>query len=102
MCILLITENEKPTMLEFNRFVIYRYAQKWKNICLELGLEYDELVKIEDDNNQNPDRFRKALNMWLKTEHPTWSVLEVAITNANRIEASLDPVDCVYGKDFIS
>ena len=89
-------------MVDLNRFVIQKYAQKWKNICIELGLEFDALDKIDDSNVQSTHRFQRALNMWLKTERPTWSVLEVAITNVNRTEASLDPVVCVYGKDFVS
>ena len=102
-CFLLTTENAKPSMLELNRFVVYVHARKWRDIGLELGLEFDVLNEIEvNSNHDNMHCFRRALNMWLKeTQYPSWSELEVAITNVNRTESGLLPVVSVYGKDLI-
>ena len=90
-------------MLELNRFVVYVHACKWKDIGLELGLEFDVLSEMEvNSNHDNKYCFRRALNMWLKeTQYPSWSKLEVAITNVNRTESGLLPVVSVYGKDLI-
>ena len=93
-------------MLELNRYVLYAHgiANKWKNIGVELGLEFDILDEIESKHiHQNVHCFQKALNMWLKTTPcPTWCALEVAITNVNRAESGLLPVTRVFGKDIAS
>ena len=89
-------------MLELNRYVLYVHAHKWKNIGVELGLEFDALNEIECKNiHDNMHCFQNALNMWLKTiPFPTWHGLEVAITNVNRAESGLLPVNRVFGKDM--
>ena len=89
-------------MLELNRYVLYIHAHKWKNIGMELGLEFDVLDEIESKHiHQNVHCFQKALNMWLKTiSYPTWDTLEVAITNVHRAESGLLPVTRVFGKDI--
>ena len=93
-------------MSELNRFVSYKHgiASKWKDISVELGLEFDALEDIERKNiHKNIDCFKKALNMWLNTiPCPTWSALEVAITNVNRAELGLHPVNIVFGKFICS
>lgn len=101
--VLVITENAKPTMLELSRYVLYKHAHKWKSIGMELGLEFDILDEIESKNiHQNVHCFQKALNMWLETiPYPTWCVLEIAITNVNRVESGLHPVTRVFGKDTV-
>ena len=91
-------------MLELNRYVVYTHAIKWKNIGIELGLEFDVIEEIEAKyNNDKVHCFQKALHMWLKKEAPcpSWNTLEVAITNVNRTESGLDPVASVYGKDLL-
>ena len=87
-------------MLELNRYVLYKHAYKWKNIGIELGLEFDALGEIECENlHDSIHCFQKMLNKWLKTiPYPTWSTLEVAITNVNRAESGLLPVTRVFGK----
>ena len=91
-------------MLELNRFVVYvhAHANKWKSIGLELDIEFDTLEEIErTSDQQNIHCFRRVLNMWLKNvPNPTWNSLEVAITNANRIEIGLHPVSSIYGKVY--
>ena len=102
-CFLLTTETAKPSMLELNRFVVYRHSCKWKNISIELGLEFDIIDEIEAKcNHDNTHCFQRTLNMWLKEKPcPSWNTLEVAITNVNRIESGLEPVASVHGKDMI-
>ena len=87
---------------------LHRYAKRfpvnWKNIGLELGLRYATLNVIEADYWQNADRLLMTLNKWLMINpNATWRSLEVAFTNANRLDLGLDPVDDVYtSKDSYS
>jgi len=100
----IITGSTKPTMFELNRYVVFSHANKWKNIGIELLLDFDELEEIDRNGmHQNVHCFQKTLNMWLKnTTCPNWNTLEVAITNVNRLESGLPPVSSVYGKDLHS
>ena len=91
-------------MRELNRYVLFRHSNKWKNIGIELDLEFDVIDEIEAKyNHDNMHCFQRALYMWLKKEtpRPSWNTLEVAITNVNRTESGLHPVASVYGKDLI-
>ena len=59
-----------------------------------------EVIK-KDNPQQSVTCFQKTLDKWLKlnTDDATWKTLEVALTNVNRAELKLDPVDDVYGKN---
>ena len=78
-----------------------KYATKWYDIGIELGLELDVLEIIKTDNpQQSVNCFQKTLDKWLKlnNDDATWKTLEVALTNVNRAKLGLDPVDDLYGK----
>ena len=95
-----MTENERPTMKDLNRYVTKKYATDWYDIGIELGLELDVLDIIENDHPlRGKTCFQKTLDKWLKlnTNDATWRSLEVALTNVNRANLKLDPVDDVYG-----
>ena len=89
-----------PSVIEINRHVIQPHAPHWKDIGLELDLSYDALVIIETDNpNKCVQCFEATLAKWLKANpHPTWTVLEVAITNARRKYLDLNPVTNIYSE----
>ena len=90
-------------MKDLNRYVIRKYATKWHDIGIELGLNLDVLDIIEKDNSQQSIIcFQKTLDKWLKlnADNATWKNLEVALTNVNRANLLLDPLDDVYGKNF--
>ena len=90
-------------MRDLNRYVM-KYATDWYDIGIELGLELDVLDIIEKDNPQKSVKcFQKTLDKWLKlnTDDATWKALEVALTNVNRTNLGLNPVDDVYGKDML-
>ena len=55
----------------------------------------------KDNPQQSVTCFQQTLDKWLKlnANDATWKTLEVALTNVNRAELGLDPVDDVYGKD---
>ena len=89
-------------MKYLNRYVTRKYATDWYDIGIELGLELDVLDIIKKDNPQDGVTcFQKSLDKWLKlnTDGATWKELEVALTNVNRANLGLDPVDDVYGKE---
>jgi len=93
-------EDDTPTMRDLNRYVINKYAANWKDVGLELGLEFDVLDVIERDNSQQSVAcFQKTLDKWLRlTTTATWRTLEVALTNASRVKLHLDPVDDVHSE----
>ena len=88
-------------MRDLNRYVVHKYASDWEDIAYELGL--DEQVKIIKKDSLNygcVECIRSTLQKWLDlTPNATWKMLEVAITNVNRIQLSLDPVTDIYGKN---
>ena len=88
-------------MRDLNRYVM-KYATNWHDIGIELGLDLDVLDIIEKDHSQQSVKcFQKTLDKWLKlnTIDVTWKTLEVALTNVNRTNLGLNPVDDVYGKN---
>ena len=90
-------------MKELNRYVTKKYATDWQDIGLELDLELDVLEIIKKDNpQQSVTCFQKTLNKWLKlnSDSATWAMLEVALTNVNRANLKLDPVEDLNGKDI--
>ena len=91
-------------MKDLNRYVTRKYATDWYDIGIELGLELDVLDNIEKDHPlRGATCFQKTLDRWLKlnTDDATWRTLEVALTNVNRAKLGLNPVDDVYGKNYV-
>ena len=89
-------------MGDLNRYVTRKYATDWYDIGIELGLELDVLNIIKKSNSQDCVAcFKNTLDKWLKlnTDDATWKTLEVALTNVNRANLGLGPVDDMYGKD---
>ena len=86
-------------MKDLNRYVTKKYATNWYDIGIELDLELDVLDIIKKDNPQDSiSCFQKTLNKWLKlnNQSATWKMLEVALTNVDRTNLGLDPIDDVY------
>ena len=89
-------------MKDLNRYVVKKYATDWHDIGIELGLEISVLNNIKQDNpRQGITCFQRTLDKWLalNKEDATWKTLEIALTNVNRANSGLDPVDDVYGND---
>lgn len=86
-------------MKDINRYT-KSYAGDWKDIGLELGLQFERLGIIENDHSSRCVAcFQSMINCWLNssTKNTSWKALEVALTNVNRQKLGLDPVDDVYG-----
>ena len=67
-------------------------------------MDLDVLKIIAKDNPlQSVACLRETLDKWLKlnTDDATWSTLQVALTNVNRAKFGLNPVDDVYGKNYV-
>ena len=85
-------------MRDLNRYVVKKYAADWKDIGIELGLDFDAMVCIEKDYAKSVACFQQSLVMWLNlTPNATWKALELAITNVRRQRIGLDPI---LGKEF--
>ena len=84
------TGSHPPTMGELNKYLI-KYCELWRSIGYKLGLEDDVLTVIQSNHPmQAVECFREVLRKWLKQDvRPTWSTLELAITNAHRDEQGL-------------
>ena len=81
---------KKPEMSELNKYLV-KYCGLWRAIGLKLGLEDDLLETIARDNPKHQECFRVILQKWLIQDvSPTWNTLELAITNAQRDDLSLD------------
>ena len=78
-------------MSELNKYLV-KYCGLWRAIGLKLGLEDDLLETIARDNlKQHQECFRVMLQKWLIQDvSATWNTLELAITNAQRDDLSLD------------
>ena len=81
------------------RYVKSKHYANWEEIGLELNLNHAILTDIEADHPFN-DRecFYYMIWKWMSIDrNPTWKTLETALTNVNRQNLSLYPVDDVYG-----
>ena len=78
-------------MGELNKHLI-KYCEMWKSIGYKLGLEDYVVSVIQCDHpTQTVECFKEILQKWLKQDmRPTWSTLELAITNARREELGLE------------
>ena len=89
VCIYFIADK-KPEMSELNKYLV-KYCGLWRAIGLKLGLEDDLLETIARDNPKHQECFRVMLQKWLIQDvSATWNSLELAITNAQRDDLSLD------------
>ena len=94
--------TDPPSMKDLNRYVVKTFATKWKDIGLELGLELPILNNIEVDCNRVANCFQIMLDKWLRSSHnATWDMLEIAITNVERQDLQLPPVENLYGKEHV-
>ena len=83
--------TERPNMGELNKFLT-KYCGHWRSIGYKLGLSDDVLNLIHSNHPaQERECFRVGLQKWLEQDtSATWSILELAITNACREELSLE------------
>ena len=80
--------------------ILTKYCIQWRGIGLKLGLEKCILDNIEADHPLQRECLEKTLDAWLKQDQDkaTWGVLELAITNANRVKLALEPLQSLDSK----
>ena len=88
-------ESDTPTLRDLNNYVTRKYAYKWKDVGVELGIKLYELNRIEKDNPKDSRTcFQEMLHYWLKSSsHATWKMLEDALTNAIKQECIIDEIN---------
>ena len=93
------TAHEVPKWRNLNSRVVPHHAVRWRNIGIELDLVPALLDSIAENCATKPQRsqecLKAVLEKWLMQDGPnaTWSKLEHAITNVQRAELGLDPVE---------
>ena len=72
--------------------ILTEYCTLWKGTGLHLGLNESVLSTIESDYKEQRKCFEMTLKKWSKQDQDKakWGVLELALTNANRAELSLE------------
>ena len=86
--------GERPAAKDYQKFLL-DYCLDWQSIGLQLGLK-QALLNLTEANNRNQHRecLRLTLQNWLQMDtKATWSKLELAITNVNRVKLGIDPLD---------
>jgi len=70
------------------------YSVMWRLIGLQLGLKSSVLDIIEAEYIELRKRFEVTLTKWMNLagNNATWGILELAITNANRSDLSIEPL----------
>ena len=91
--------HEVPKWPGLNSKVVPHHAVRWKDIGIELGLAPSLLDAIADNNSGKTHRSQECLKgvleKWLLQDGPsaTWNKLEHAVTNVQRAELGLDPLE---------
>ena len=71
--------------------ILTEYCGLWRGVGLKLGLKVAVLNSIEEDHHGRRKHFQKTLDAWMRQcqDEATYGALELAITNANRVELGL-------------
>ena len=90
-------------MRDINRYIKGMHTYYWRDIGLELGISFDILCGINNCEYHSDVqwKFYVMISGWIEKKltltNVTWRTLEVALTNVNRQNLGLDPVDDAYG-----
>ena len=91
--------HEVPKWSDLNSKVVPHHTVRWRYIGIELGLVSSVLDTIAENCAVKPQRsqecFNAVLEKWLMQDGPkaTWNKLEHAITNVQRAELGLSPLE---------
>jgi len=90
--------SQRPGSRDLQRFLT-DYCKFWKDIGLQLGLKSVVLDQVASAHPmQDRECFRVTLEKWLQLNvEVTWENLELAITNANRVNLGLQPLTTSEG-----
>ena len=91
--------DEIPKWTDLNHKVVHIYAVYWRYIGIELGLAPVLMNTIAENCAAKTQKIQECLiavlEKWLMQDGPnaTWSKLECAITNAQRVQLVLSPLE---------
>ena len=91
--------HEVPKWPDLNSKVVPHHTVRWRNIGIELGIVPPVLDTIAENCAGKPQRsqecFNAVLEKWLMMDgrKATWNKLEHAITNVQRAELGLSPLE---------
>ncbi|XP_065887254.1 uncharacterized protein [Dysidea avara] len=95
-------KTNKPAMKELNRYVVTKYAVKWKEIGGELGLKPSVINDIAADfqsfdRNKHENCLKEVFKKWLEVDTGAcWKKLELVLTNVDRAGQNFPPVSDIY------
>ena len=98
ICTCTILDDQRPEPKDLQRFLT-DYCEHWRDIGLQLGLKSVVLNQVASAHPmQDRECFRVTLEKWLQLNvEVTWENLELAITNANRVNLGLQPLTTSEG-----
>ena len=81
--------NVKPKLADLSNELGDLTWSEIKSLAVQLEIDYNKLLKIEEQTNQATDRMHQALNIWLKKDpNASW-------------EKVINALDRVKGKDVL-
>ena len=82
--------DTKPEMKDLANEVIPKVCSKWRDLGLQLNLEYCVLEEIEADHQKSAERCTKMLAKWLSQDvGASWSTLVAALNSKAVNETTL-------------
>ena len=88
-------------MEDIDKYVIRQHAVCWRDIALELELEYKKIRDIANNSADCERRLSEVSKMWLESSNDTtWRVLEMAIINGKRLKDGLKTIKDLDGKNL--
>ena len=95
------TGSLKPTIEDIDKYVIRQHAVCWRDIALELELEYKKIRDIGNNFDDCERCFSEVAKTWLESSNDTtWRVLEIAIINGKRLKDGLKTIKDLDGKNL--
>ena len=80
--------HERPTKRDVNRYVVPKYAHRWRDIGMYLQFDHAELQIIQNNCLNNSEKCCKDLLIrWLeRTTDATWDLLLSVIDNLQSLD----------------
>ena len=79
--------NVQPKLADLSKELGKLTWNDIKSLAVQLDIDYNELVKIEEQTDQATDRMHRALNIWLeKDPNASW---EKVINALDRVEGKV-------------
>ena len=101
-CIIYIIENEKPEMIDLQRYFIKQYAVYWESLGLELKLEQYHIDIISMNYPRDVVACcKEMLKTWLDTDpSASWGKLDDAVRQI-KFTLTATPVSCGGNKGIL-